>query len=411
MPRKSYSQFYKKLMVMKDDKLHKAISELPIFEAPDVWIEIEKSLPRDNDIKMFWLGFIIVFVCGTLLMLSTNILSENAKTLNSISKLKVSQRVDMPSDSTIENNLSVSENIDSQNLIYSDLISEQSQVDYENQEIYTLLEQMIDNSEEVAKIKSGFFGLKTSVVFSEIGENLVNNPSFEDFNVCPKGIVGKPERKLIPFWDVPSKGTPDYFNSCSKEDAGVPENFAGKIYAHSGYGYCGLILRQNFTNDNKITGEKPVIYREYVQTELKSELVKGKKYKIKFWICNSSKSRFAVDAIGACITSEKIKSNDKELMNFIPVVENSVGKYLVNKDYWVAVEGIYEAKGGEKYLTIGNFNNNFSTNYIMQNGASDFNYAYYYLDDVSVFMVEESLQTALIEEKDSVKENTFMAEF
>ena len=59
------------------------------------------------------------------------------------------------------------------------------------------------------------------------------------------------------------------------------------------------------------------------------------------------------------ITKDQIKTSTKEVLAFIPVVENPIGRIMTNKDYWVAVEGIYEAQGGEKFLTIGNFNNNY----------------------------------------------------
>jgi hypothetical protein len=219
--------------------------------------------------------------------------------------------------------------------------------------------------------------------------------------VCPVGINGKPSKKLLPDWTIPSKGTPDYFNICCNGDAGVPNNFAGKIKPHSGDAYAGIILRQNFTHDNRITGEKPLIYREYLQNELKFELEAGKSYKIKFWICNSSNSRFAVDQIGASLTYENGRVKDNEVLEFYPVVENPAGTFLSNQNYWVAIEGVYEAVGGEKYLTIGNFKNNFSTRYIMQNGNSEFNYAYYYIDDVSLVEVMEIVESVPVNDSSS----------
>ena len=87
---------------------------------------------------------------------------------------------------------------------------------------------------------------------------------------------------------------------------------------------------------------------------------------------------------------ERAKATHDEVLEFVPQIENPSGKYISNRDYWVAIEGIYEAQGGEKFITIGNFNNDFSTNYIMMDGKSDFNYAYYYIDDVSVVEVSES---------------------
>ncbi|MDD3858828.1 MAG: hypothetical protein PHW83_01405, partial [Bacteroidales bacterium] len=55
---------------------------------------------------------------------------------------------------------------------------------------------------------------------------------------------------------------------------------------------------------------------------------------------------------------------------------------------------------------IGNFYNNYSTNYIMQNGNSKFNYAYYYIDDVSVYEIEELFETHLITDS-IIKENSY----
>jgi hypothetical protein len=101
------------------------------------------------------------------------------------------------------------------------------------------------------------------------------------------------------------------------------------------------------------------------------------------------------------LTVENEWINHKEVMELVPVVENPVGNILMNQNYWVAIEGYYTAQGGEKYLTIGNFKNNFSTNYMMQNNATAFNYSYYYIDDVSVVEVEERVETKLINSNDS----------
>ncbi|HNQ67303.1 MAG TPA: hypothetical protein PKN32_02910 [Bacteroidales bacterium] len=378
---------------MKDNKLNKAITDLPVFEAPDVWPMIVKELSSDSDRKYFFIALFLILSLGLALSLVNISSGTNQRYYQS--------EINQPIDDYISYN-SLGENIE----VISPVYTENNSFDAEeNQEFVNDNEILIPQNivKEITTIdytntfeNLGIFGYKSILLIVEKGENLVNNPSFEEFTICPKGIVGKPEKKLIPHWDVPSKGTPDYFNSCCDGEAGVPQNFAGKMFARTGKGYCGIILRQNFTRDNKITGEKPLIYREYIQTELKSELVQGKKYRIRFYVCNSSNSRFAVDAIGACVTTEKVKLNTKEVMELIPIVENPSGQFLTNQSSWVVIEGIYQAQGGEKFLTIGNFYNNYSTNYIMQNGNSKFNYAYYYIDDVSVYEVEEMFETRLI---------------
>jgi len=378
---------------MKDNKLNKAIADLPTFEAPDVWPMIVKELSSDSDRKYFFIALFLILSLGLALSLvnissGTNQLSPYHQAIIVTYSTDVCDSV---YETPVENSPVYIEDSICGSQEENNLIAENKLVIPKNifKDIST-----IDNEFNIDN--SLIFNYKSILLVVEKGENLVNNPSFEEFNICPKGIVGKPEKKLIPYWDVPSKGTPDYFNSCCDGEAGVPKNFAGKINARTGNAYCGIILRQNFTRDNKITGEKPVIYREYIQAELKTELVQGKKYRIRFYICNSSNSRFAVDAIGACITTEKVRINNKEVLDLIPVVENSSGHFLSNQHCWVVVEGIYQAQGGEKYLTIGNFYNNYSTNYIMQNGNSKFNYAYYYIDDVSVYEVEEMFETRLI---------------
>lgn len=375
---------------MKENDLNKAIKNLPVFEAPNVWDEIELALNNNKDSQKFWLGFSMILIIGVAIFL----ISLSGDGRGNV-KLSIQPTVDTSTlatkvDSTMVDTVHIAST--------SKIMAENRFFKYEFQN-----ENQNENEIELAEINEPLTPIKPEVLsdimmpvyktivnYKDAGENLVPNPSFEDYNICPSGIVGRYDRKLVPDWVVPSRGTPDYFNRCGKTDACVPKNFAGSARANSGVAYCGIILRKNFTRDNKITGEKAEIYREYIQAEFNTELVKGKKYRVKFYVCNSSNSRFAVDAIGAYISLERPKATHDEVLEFVPQIENPSGKYISNRDYWVAIEGIYEAQGGEKFITIGNFNNNFSTNYIMMDGKSDFNYAYYYIDDVSVVEVSES---------------------
>ena len=368
-------------MTMKDDKLNKAISELPEFKAPDVWNNIRNELPRHK--FRFFIPFLSVIIIISLVFV---VISHNNSKINKQEKLQSDKIVIVEKTLITEFKNPATQN-DAENISHTD----NSIVEEGNIEILFVQENTSEEITDFRIIQENQFGdeqeFDNKILvkrYKETGENLVNNPGFEEYRNCPKGIVGKPVKNLIPHWNVPSKGTPDYFNACSKQDAGVPSNFAGYSYARSGVAYAGIILRQNFTRDNRITGEKPVVYREYIQTELKHELEKGRKYRIVFYVVNSTESRYAVDAIGACITAERISNNSSGVLNYVPAIENQTGKILSNRDYWVTIEGVYEAKGGEKYLTIGNFKNNFLTRYMLFNADSKFNYAYYYIDDVSV---------------------------
>jgi len=69
----------------------------------------------------------------------------------------------------------------------------------------------------------------------------VPNPSFEDTLGCPDGIaqIGK-----LTYWTIFNNSTPDYFNVCANlhpvsQAFGIPDNFTGYQFPHSGIAYCG----------------------------------------------------------------------------------------------------------------------------------------------------------------------------
>jgi OmpA-OmpF porin, OOP family len=100
-----------------------------------------------------------------------------------------------------------------------------------------------------------FFLLAPSAL---LAQNLVPNPSFEEYFTCPGSYNYGLDHRLAPGWFTANRGTPDLFNACSKGDADVPTNWAGHSKAYSGVGYAGIYC---YTD----TG-----YREYLQTELVS---------------------------------------------------------------------------------------------------------------------------------------------
>jgi hypothetical protein len=100
----------------------------------------------------------------------------------------------------------------------------------------------------------------------------------------------------------------------------------------------------------------------------------------------ANKSRFATDGMGALLSNEEVYLKEKGVIDFYPQIENQRGNILDNQDYWVKIEGVFTAVGGEEYITIGNFRHNNETFYRMIN-TTDFNFAYYYIDDIRVIKV------------------------
>jgi outer membrane protein OmpA-like peptidoglycan-associated protein len=208
-------------------------------------------------------------------------------------------------------------------------------------------------------------------------KNLVPNPSFEI-------IDGKPKKtgeidKATP-WMSPSNGTAEIFWSGSKVDEiRVPLNTIGFQHPRTGDNYAGAIFYDK-KNSN---------LREYLQVELKEPLEKNKIYCIEFYVSIADLSKYSIDRIGAHISDKKISAKRMEPIDVVPQVLNKFGRLLADQVNWQIVCGEYKSKGGEKYLTIGNFFNDKQ----IQIGrmrkprsveGSQNEYGYYFIDDVSV---------------------------
>lgn len=202
--------------------------------------------------------------------------------------------------------------------------------------------------------------------------NLVLNPGFESFSSIPTGLG---QLNLAAPWQSPSNGSPDYFHSLATAASGVsvPANTFGNESAHNGRAYVGFHVR-------------PInLYREYVEVSLSSPLVAGNTYQVSFYLSLADGSRWAVDKLGAHFSAGSVSPvNTAYVLSLPPHV--SVSGYLTNKTGWTQVVGSYTALGSEDHIVIGNFLDNPSTTPLMGLGGP-YEFAYYYLDDVSVVPV------------------------
>lgn len=231
-------------------------------------------------------------------------------------------------------------------------------------------------------------------------QNLVENYSFEDFEECPEEVTVYSEKTLIPYWNIPTRGTSDYFNACTIHQVNVPDNVMGSMFALDGNAYAGLVMIERPPSLVKM--KKPLNYREYLQTELKKELEVGKLYSFRFYFSIASYSTYAVNRIGLYI-SKKCESNrlSSKVLKAKPQIELDTLNSYYERDYWYQVCDTFRAIGGEKFITIGNFYDDENTDvevldYSMYRGSiqqsiKENKIAYYYIDVVSV---EEVTDTA-----------------
>lgn len=242
--------------------------------------------------------------------------------------------------------------------------------------------------------------LHLGIVRAQIPDNMVYNPSFEDYRQCPQRIDALGVMTSVEAWWQPTAGSSDYFNPCGGRDCQVPRNKMGFQDAHGGVAYCGIYCSQEH-------------YREYLQTELKRPLVKGIRYRVGFWVSLADKSPHAVATVGALLSASRMEDTtwgvlmDRDVTDYLDKRTQSIAVYLTpqivnhsdsilsNTKEWVEVSGEFVAKGGERFLTIGNFASfNRSNVHQTNNVNAVLQAAYYYVDDVSVVPVDEATDTS-----------------
>ena len=245
----------------------------------------------------------------------------------------------------------------------------------------------------ILNIRNSLFGLFLIAALAPIclGQNIVANPGFENV-VCPTGY-GQISNATGWSYAFASDGSSDLLHACHTGGiCGVPGNFWGSSWPHSGNGYAhaGSFL---FSDSNT----------EYILGHFNSPMVAGKCYYVEFWVKRTlsnglqSSLNFAVRGIGAYISafppqqSINIYGNPHGYINVQPQIVYD--DFLTDHQNWVKVSGTYKAQGGEQFITIGNFAQNlvFNVDYIVAIPGNSYNLSNaqvgYFFDDV---LVEET---------------------
>ena len=208
--------------------------------------------------------------------------------------------------------------------------------------------------------------------FGLFAQNLVINSDFESRSGCPNGSG---QFVLAEEWFTPNIGTPDYFNDCSPTIEYATEyNIKGGQIPHSGHGYVG-IQSENLHNNE---------FFEYLETHFKEPLISDQLYCVKLYVSLGDCS-FALNELGAVISQNILKNlqEKKIVLSYLPLTNGSV---LSETEKWMCIKGVYKARGGEKFLTIGYFNkeDKFTEIRVDPKTGSTFRSAYYFIDDVSL---------------------------
>jgi OmpA-OmpF porin, OOP family len=208
------------------------------------------------------------------------------------------------------------------------------------------------------------------------GENIVPNPGFERFSGPPIGwsYKGAFFAQVVKYWFSATTASPDIYG----QGISVPPDWAekgfGKQPPHGGKSHAGLTLY------GCING-KPHC-REYVEIQLAEPLVEGQFYEVSFWTIPLNKSMY-INKLGVYFSVNPIERKTDEIL--VRKAQYEAPKVLkpAKKGQWIQVKGRFKATYEAEFLLIGNFNDDENTQYEVV-GTDNFNYAYYYIDDVVV---------------------------
>ncbi len=196
------------------------------------------------------------------------------------------------------------------------------------------------------------------------GQNLIPNGSFERSLKPVKSKYSGNIEQASP-WFPAGIGSPDLI-----KPGEVPH---GKQKAAEGQQFAGLIL---YDADNPN-------FREYLEVRLSRMLIPGEELCLKISVSAAEKSSYFTDELGIALSKDSIRSNDWNTIIREPEFKSQ--KYLAISDTgktWKILSFTFKAKGGEQFVTIGNFRNDASTNLQPNDQTQYIRLAYLYVDNV-----------------------------
>jgi hypothetical protein len=215
-----------------------------------------------------------------------------------------------------------------------------------------------------------FFGLSFCVRGQAIG-NYVSNGGFE--KISPS--VGSPSAS-----DWRSIDSAQFFGYTLTELL-PPFNIPLSGYAYQwpkgGHNYfiSSFYFNSNFSG------------RGYPLNRLKNTLIAGKTYCVKFYCNVTNQSSYGIDGIGAYFGNSQLDTIThctQPLTYITPQIQNPTGNVITDTLNWIPITGTFVANGTEKYLVLGNFKNDASTDTILINPAHlPTLFCDFLLDDVS----------------------------
>lgn len=223
-------------------------------------------------------------------------------------------------------------------------------------------------------------GLLVILSFSMMAQNLLKDPGFELYKICPSNY-NQQSLNQLENWEQPAKGTPDYFNTCSNK-MNVTRNIFGNQETFEGEGYVGLVT---FSPSQRN-------YREYLQTKLTRPLQAGELVCASAQVSAADLNRYFTGGFGMYFSKERYKNDRSGVLEVNAQVMNPMLNVLDNTDAWVEMSNTFVAEGGEEYVVIGNFLTDkqmrvLRKHQVLTEGTTN-EWSYLFIDNVSITVVK-----------------------
>jgi len=217
------------------------------------------------------------------------------------------------------------------------------------------------------------FLLITPFLFAQV--NLVPNPSFENYTVCPNNMS---QFDYVSGW-VSYTISSDYYNACNNNihSVSVPKNCIGYQKAADGNAYAGLQIY------NSILSISP--YREIIGCQLINSLVVNQKYYLSFKVNAADQNEIYTNNIGMMFSNKSFihiypdwPFDSVFIKNFSHLHSINV---ITDTANWTTIKGTFIADSAYKYLMIGNF---YDDNHTVIIGGGSAAEVYYLIDEICV---------------------------
>ena len=214
---------------------------------------------------------------------------------------------------------------------------------------------------------------------SFVAEAQFPNPSFEQSTALPQ-LLGE-WNKIVGWSNAGSEvAGPDYYKVGASSACDLPETPFGLLNTSNGNAMVGMVMcGRNYTNK-----------RTYLQCQLNAPIIRGKKYKISFYLSNgkqtiTSNAGLAVDHIGAYLSTFAPVQTGSDPLYFSPQFAIDSVFY---SEAWKKISFEYMPLiDDEKFFTLGVFGSD-SEREIVIEGSGNPEVGYYFVDNFSCIEID-----------------------